>query len=128
MPASVWTGNLRLSLVIIPVRLYPASSDQGVAFRMIHEKSGEPIQYRKGIETEHGFEEVPDEEIVKGYEYAKGHYVLLKPDDLDNSSSRRSTRSNWCGLSSSRTWTLGISKNPTTSRLMAMKPWRASWS
>ena len=83
MPASVWTGNLRLSLVIIPVRLYPASSDQGVAFRMIHEKSGEPIQYRKGIETEHGFEEVPDEEIVKGYEYAKGHYVLLKPDDLD---------------------------------------------
>jgi DNA end-binding protein Ku len=83
MPASVWTGNLRLSLVIIPVRLYPASSDQGVAFRMIHEKSGEPIQYRKGIETEHGFEEVPDEEIVKGYEYAKGQYVLLEPEDLD---------------------------------------------
>jgi DNA end-binding protein Ku len=83
MPSSVWTGNLRLSLVIIPVRLYPASSDETVSFRMIDKKSGQPIHYQKGIVTEHGFEEVPDEEIVKGYEYAKGQYVLLKPEDLD---------------------------------------------
>jgi DNA end-binding protein Ku len=50
---------------------------------MIHEPSGEPIKYQKGIETEHGFEEVPEEEIIKGYEHTKGHYVLIKPKELD---------------------------------------------
>ena len=41
------------------------------AFRMIHEPSGQPIKYLKGVETEDGFEEVPEEEIIKGYEYTK---------------------------------------------------------
>jgi DNA end-binding protein Ku len=46
---------------------------------MIHEPSGQPIRYVKGIETEEGFEE----EIVKGYEQPKGHHVLLRPEELD---------------------------------------------
>ena len=50
---------------------------------MIHEPSGKPIKYLKGIETERGFEEVPDEEIIKGYEHTKGHHVLINPDELD---------------------------------------------
>jgi DNA end-binding protein Ku len=50
---------------------------------MIHEPSGKPIKYLKGIETEHGFEEVPEEEIIKGYEHAKGHHVLIKPEEID---------------------------------------------
>jgi DNA end-binding protein Ku len=37
-----------------------------------------------GIPTEHGFEEVPDDEIVKGYEHAKGHHVLIKPEEIDD--------------------------------------------
>ena len=75
----VWSGNLRLSLVLVPVRLYPATSAEGViAFRMIHEPSGKPIKYLKGIETDQGFEEVPEEEIIKGYEHAKGHHVLIR--------------------------------------------------
>src|SRR5262245_43726922 len=83
-PIPVWSGSLRLSLVLVPVRLYPATSTEGsVAFRMIHEPSGEPIKYQKGIETEHGFEEVPEEKIIKGYEHTKGHYVLIKPKELD---------------------------------------------
>ena len=83
-PIPVWSGNLRLSLVFVPVRLYQAISTEGtIAFRMIHEPSGEPIKYQKGIETEHGFEEVPEEEIIKGYEHTKGHYVLIKPKELD---------------------------------------------
>jgi DNA end-binding protein Ku len=51
---------------------------------MIHEPSGKPIRYVKGIPTEQGFEEVPEEEIVKGYEHAKGHHVLIKPEELDD--------------------------------------------
>jgi len=83
-PIPVWSGNLRLSLVLVPVRMFPATSSEGtIAFRMIHEPSGKPIKYLKGIETEHGFEEVPEEEIIKGYEHAKGHHILLEPKELD---------------------------------------------
>ena len=84
-PIPVWSGNLRLSLVLVPVRLYPATSSEGViSFRMIHEPSGKPIKYLKGIETDQGFEEVPEEEIIKGYEHAKGQHVLIEPRELDD--------------------------------------------
>ena len=83
-PIPVWSGNLRLSLVLVPVRMFPAISTEGtIAFRMIHEPSGQPIKYLKGVETEHGFEEVPEEEIIKGYEHTKGHHVLIEPVELD---------------------------------------------
>ena len=83
-PIPVWSGNLRLSLVLVPVRLFPATSTEGaIAFRMIHEPSGKPIKYLKGIETEQGFEEIPEEEIIKGYEHAKGHHVLINPEEID---------------------------------------------
>jgi DNA end-binding protein Ku len=83
-PIPVWSGNLRLSLVLVPVRLYPATSSEGtIAFRMIHEPSGKPIKYLKGIETDQGFEEVPEGEIIKGYEHTKGHHVLINPEEID---------------------------------------------
>ena len=83
-PIPVWSGNLRLSLVLVPVRLFPATSTEGtIAFRMIHEPSGKPIKYLKGVETEQGFEEVPEEEIIKGYEHTKGHHVLINPEEID---------------------------------------------
>jgi DNA end-binding protein Ku len=48
-PIPVWSGNLRLSLVLVPVKLFPATSAEGsVAFRMIHRPSGKPIRYLKG--------------------------------------------------------------------------------
>jgi DNA end-binding protein Ku len=50
---------------------------------MIHEPSGKPVKYLKGVETEQGFEEVPEEEIIKGYEHAKGHHVLINPEEID---------------------------------------------
>ena len=50
---------------------------------MIHEPSGTPIKYVKGIETEDGFEAVPDEEIIKGYEHTKGQHVLIQPSEID---------------------------------------------
>jgi DNA end-binding protein Ku len=50
---------------------------------MIHEPTGKPIRYVKGIGDGEDFVEVPDEEIVKGYEHAKGHHVLIRPEELD---------------------------------------------
>jgi DNA end-binding protein Ku len=83
-PPSLWSGNLRLSLVIIPVRLIPAvSTEEAISFRQIHEPSGTPIKYLKGVHDGDTFTEVPEEEIVKGYEHAKGHHVLIHPKEID---------------------------------------------
>ena len=85
MPASLWSGNLRLSLVLIPVKLHSAvSTEDAISFRMIHEPSGQPIRYVKGIPTEEGFEEVPEDEIIQGYEHSKGQHVLLRPEEIDD--------------------------------------------
>jgi DNA end-binding protein Ku len=84
MPQTLRIGNLRLSLVLIPVRLYSAvSTEEAVSFRMIHEPSGKPIKYLKGVRNGDTFTEVPEEEIVKGYEHAKGHHVLIHPKEID---------------------------------------------
>ena len=84
-PIPLWSGNLRLSLVLVPVKMFPAVSTEGtIAFRMIHEPSGKPIRYLKGVETEKGFKEVPEDEIIKGYEHTKGHHVLIKPEELND--------------------------------------------
>ena len=83
-PPALWSGNLRLSLVVIPVRIVPAiSTEEAISFRQIHEPSGTPIRYVKGVHDGDTFTEVPDEEIVKGYEYAKGHHVLIDPKEID---------------------------------------------
>jgi DNA end-binding protein Ku len=84
-PPSLWSGNLRLSLVLIPVRLVPAvSTEEAISFRQIHEPSGTPIRQVKGVRDGDTFTEVPDEEIIKGYEYVKGSYVLIDPREIDD--------------------------------------------
>jgi DNA end-binding protein Ku len=85
MPASLWSGNLRLSLVLIPVNLHSAiSTEDAISFRQIHEPSGKLIRQVKGVRDGDEFHEVPDDEIVKGYGHAKGHHVLIKPEELDD--------------------------------------------
>ena len=80
-PRAFWTGNLRLSLVTIPVRLYPAtSSERKIELHQIHESSGKRIRYQK---VAPGVGPVENEEITKGYEYEKGKYVLLDQKEID---------------------------------------------
>jgi DNA end-binding protein Ku len=80
-PRAFWTGNLRLSLVNIPVRLYPATStERKIEFHQIHEPSGKRIRYQK---VAPGVGAVENEEIIKGYEYEKGKYVLLDQKEID---------------------------------------------
>jgi DNA end-binding protein Ku len=80
-PRAFWTGHLRLSLVNIPVRLYPATSAESrIAFHQIHEPSGQRIRYQK---VARGVGPVENEDITKGYEYEKGKYVLIDPKEID---------------------------------------------
>ena len=126
-PIPVWSGNLRLSLVLVPVRLFPATSTEGtIAFRMIHEPSGKPIKYLKGIETEQGFEEVPEEEIIKGYEHTKGHHVLIEPKELDALKLEAKHTIDMVRFVIYTKSTAAISRSPTTSCRTAMNPMRAT--
>ena len=81
-PRAYWTGHLRLSLVNIPVRLYPATtSERAIAFHQIHQSSGKRIRYQK---VAPGVGPVENEEITKGYEYEKGKYVLVDQQEIDD--------------------------------------------
>jgi DNA end-binding protein Ku len=81
-PRAFWTGHLRLSLVNIPVKLYPATtSERAIAFHQIHEPSGKRIRYQK---VAPGVGPVENEEITKGYEYEKGKYVLIDQQEIDD--------------------------------------------
>ena len=75
-----WTGFLKLSLVTIGVRLYTAATEKDrVHFHQIHEPSGERVRQQLIVP---GIGPVERSDIVKGYEYEKGHYVTVDPDDL----------------------------------------------
>lgn len=76
-----WKGHIRLSLVSFPVRLHAATTEsEKISLHQYDKDSGERIRYQKVNEDG---EEVPDEDIVKGYEYEKGSYVPIEDEDLE---------------------------------------------
>lgn len=80
-PRAYWSGHLRLSLVSLPVRLYPAiSSGSKLTLHKIHQPTGERVRYQNVV-PDHG--PVPSEEIVRGYEFERGRYVTLEPEEVD---------------------------------------------
>ena len=77
----IWKGQLRLSLVSIPVEVFTATkSSAKPTFHQIHEPTGKRIHYEKVVE---GVGPVDRDEIKKGFEYEKGDYVLLSDDEID---------------------------------------------
>ncbi|KQT54217.1 DNA repair protein [Aureimonas sp. Leaf454] len=77
----VWKGQIRLSLVSIPVEIYAATtSGSAIAFRQIHRESGKRIHYQKVAE---GIGPVDADEIIKGYEVEKDEYVLLTDEEIE---------------------------------------------
>ena len=75
-----WTGYLKLSLVTIGVRLYTATSErERIRFHQIHEPSGERVRQQLVVP---GIGPVERDDIVKGFEYQKGHYVTVDPEDV----------------------------------------------
>jgi DNA end-binding protein Ku len=78
----IWRGQIRLALVSIPVELFPATrSGAQIQFHQVHEPTGKRIKYEKVVP---GIGPVDRDEIVKGYEVSKGHYVLLDPEEIES--------------------------------------------
>src|SRR5688500_10442603 len=76
-----WKGQIRLALVSIPVEIFSATkSGATIAFNQIHEPSGKRIKYEKVVP---GIGPVDPDDIVKGFQYAKGSYVLLDDEELE---------------------------------------------
>ncbi len=81
MPRAMWTGAISFGLVTVPVKLYSALDRKAVRFHQLSAKTGTRIA-QKRVDTQSG-EEVPYEDIVKGYEIAKDRYVVMQPGELD---------------------------------------------
>jgi DNA end-binding protein Ku len=81
-PRAYWKGYLKLSLVSCPIALYPATSErEKISFNQLNKATGHRIRYRK-VDAETG-EDVPSDQIIKGYEVAKGEYVEVQPEELE---------------------------------------------
>ena len=80
MPRELWKGAIRFGLVHIPVSLYPAEENQELSFTMLDRRDLQPVGYKRYNKSTG--EEVPYEQIVKGYEYEKGEFVTLEKEDF----------------------------------------------
>lgn len=87
MPRSIWTGAISFGLVNVPVKLYSAVSKKTVRFHQLHEADGVRIQQKRFCPADG--EEVPYDEIVKGYEISPDRYVVITPDELESLEPRK---------------------------------------
>src|SRR5437764_6530175 len=81
MPRPIWSGSLSFGLVNVPVKLMSATRDLGVHFNQLHEKDNARIEVRRVCSAEN--EEVPWEEVARGYELDNGDVVLLTDEELE---------------------------------------------
>ena len=79
---AIWSGHITFGLISIPVGLYAAiEASERVSFRLLHRKDMAPIQYKKYCSKEDV--EVPNDEIVKGYEVSKKKFAVVEKEELD---------------------------------------------
>lgn len=81
MPRAIWTGTISFGLVTVPVKLYSAISRKSVRFHQLSGRTGVRIA-QKRVDPSSG-EEVPYEDLVKGYEVAPDRYVIIEPGELE---------------------------------------------
>jgi DNA end-binding protein Ku len=77
---AIWKGSIGFGLVNIPIALYPATRKEELRFRLLRAKDLSPVNYKRVAEADG--KEVPWDEIVKGYEYEKGNFIVLKDEDF----------------------------------------------
>jgi len=77
----VWKGSISFGLVYIPIAVYPATREEKLSFRQLRAKDLSPISYKKVAQADG--EEVPADQIVKGFEYERGKFVVLKEEDFE---------------------------------------------
>lgn len=84
MPRSIWKGAVSFGLVSIPVGMYTATESKTPKFKQLRESDHTPIRYKRVAESDG--EEVEWDDIVKGYEFEKGRYVVFTPEELEAAS------------------------------------------
>ena len=77
---AIWKGSISFGLVNIPIAVFPATKKEDLRFRLLRAKDLSPVNYKRVAEKDG--REVPWDEIVKGYEYQKGEFVVLKDEDF----------------------------------------------
>src|SRR5438445_7293188 len=80
MAASVWTGFLTFGLISMPVRLYSGARGSRVSFHMLHRD--DLVRIKQQLYCPHDERVVERNEIVKGFEYRKGEYVVIEPEEI----------------------------------------------
>lgn len=78
---TVWKGAISFGLVHVPVKMFSATEDKDISMRLIHRECGSPVAYVRKCqtcETDIGWDD-----IIKGYEYEKGHFVLFEKEELE---------------------------------------------
>src|ERR1044071_1245681 len=81
MARAIWKGSISFGLVNIPIALYPATRREELKFRLLRKSDLRPVSYKRVAEKDG--KEVSWDQIVKGYEYEKGKYVVLKDEDFE---------------------------------------------
>lgn len=79
---ALWRGSISFGLVNVPVKMYAATEKKSVSFRQLHKECKTPIKYEKMCPTCN--RKIEDDEIVKGYEYEKGKFVVIDDKDLES--------------------------------------------
>ena len=77
---AIWKGSISFGLVYIPIAVYPATREEKLSFRQLRSTDLSPIKYKKVAEADS--KEVSADQIVKGFEYERGRYVVLKEEDF----------------------------------------------
>ena len=78
---AIWKGSINFGLVYIPVSVYHATKEEKISFRQLRKSDLSPIRYKKVAEADQ--QEVPADQIVKGFEYEKGKWVTLSDEDFE---------------------------------------------
>jgi DNA end-binding protein Ku len=87
MPRAIWSGSISFGLLNVPIRLYSAVSRKNVSFRELRSSDGSRIRHKRVAEADG--EEVPYDEIVKGYEISPESYVVVTRDELEEIDPKR---------------------------------------
>lgn len=77
---AIWKGAISFGLVSIPISLFPATRREELKFRLLRQSDLSPVNFKRVAETDG--KEVPWEQIVKGYEYEKGRFIVIKDEDF----------------------------------------------
>lgn len=91
MLRTMWKGSISFGLVNIPIKMFAATENKDVHFRYIHKECNTPIKYKKTCPTCN--KEVTDDEIVKGFEYEPGKFVILSEEDFESVNNEINTKS-----------------------------------